>query len=43
LEIGRGRAPTPDTGRRSIVPTWLLVLVVILVVLALFGGYGYYH
>ena len=23
-------------------PTWLLVLIIVLVVLALFGGFGYY-
>jgi hypothetical protein len=24
-------------------PTWLLVLIIILIVLALFGGFGYYR
>jgi hypothetical protein len=24
-------------------PTWLLVLIIVLVVLALFGGFGYYR
>jgi hypothetical protein len=30
-----------DKGGR--VPTWLLVLIIILVILALFGGFGYYR
>jgi hypothetical protein len=24
-------------------PTWLLILIIILIVLALFGGFGYYR
>jgi len=24
-------------------PTWLLVLIIVLIVLALFGGFGYYR
>jgi hypothetical protein len=31
----------PERGTR--VPTWLLVLIIILVILALFGGFGYYR
>jgi hypothetical protein len=42
----------PAAGRREsrraiekggTVPTWLLVLIIILVILALFGGFGYYR
>jgi hypothetical protein len=29
--------------RKNAMPTWLLVLIVVLVVLALFGGVGYYR
>jgi hypothetical protein len=27
----------------TLVPTWLLVLLIILLVLVLFGGFGYYR
>jgi len=35
------RANTSTEGKGDAMPTWLWVLIVILVVLALFGGFGY--
>jgi hypothetical protein len=32
-----------DRERRDQVPTWLLVLIIVLIVFALFGGFGYYR
>jgi hypothetical protein len=37
----RGRSGILGAGGGEHMPTWLLVLIIVLVVLALFGGFGY--
>jgi hypothetical protein len=37
------RGHSEEVERRKNMPTWLLVLLVVLIVLALFGGVGYYR
>jgi hypothetical protein len=44
---GRGVSAVPRWGTSQPggedMPTWLLVLIIVLIVLALFGGFGYYR
>jgi hypothetical protein len=36
-------APGKVAAGGDVMPTWLLVLIIILIVVALFGGFGYYR